>query len=38
MHLRLPGVKCSTCGPFIKHKARIQEIKETWDSRYISQN
>ena len=35
MHLRQPGFIYSACGPFTKNKGRIQEIKETGDSRYI---
>ena len=38
MHLRQPGFIWSACGPFTKNKERIQEFKETGDSRYICQN
>ena len=38
IHLRQPGFTCSTYGPFIKNKGRIQNFKETGDSRYIYQN
>ena len=35
MHLRQPGLNYSACGPFRKNKERIQNFKETEDSRYI---
>ena len=35
MHLRQPQFTYSACGPFIKHKQRIQEFKETGDTNYI---
>ena len=35
IHLRQPGFTYSACGPL--HKERIQEFKETGDSRHISQ-
>ena len=40
MHIRQPGFTYSACacGPFMKSKERIQEFKETEDSRYIYQN
>ena len=38
MHLRQPGFTYSACGPFTKHKERIQKFKETGDSRYIYHN
>ena len=38
MHLRQPGFIFSACGPFTKNKERIQNFKETGDSRYIYQN
>ena len=38
MHLREPGFTYSACGPFIKNKDRIQNCKETGNSRYIYQN
>ena len=37
MRLRQPGFTYSACEPFTKNKKRIQEIKETGDSRYIYQ-
>ena len=38
MHLRQPGFTYSACGPFTKNKVRIQEFKQTGDSRYIYKN
>ena len=35
MHLRQPQFTCSACGPFTKHKQRIQKFKETGDTKYI---
>ena len=35
MHLKQPGFTYSACGPFTKHKERIQKFKETGDARYI---
>ena len=35
MHLRQPGSRYSTCGPFTKNKTRIPKFKESGDSRYI---
>ena len=35
MHLRQPQFTCSACGPFTKHKQRIQKFKETGDTNYI---
>ena len=35
MYLRQPGFTYSACGPFTKNKGRIQECKETVDSRCI---
>ena len=37
MQLRQPGFTYSACGLFMKNKERMQEFKETWDSRYIYQ-
>ena len=28
MHLKQPGFTCSACGPFIKNKERIQNLKK----------
>ena len=38
MHLRQPGFTYSACGPFTKIRERIENYKETGDSRYIYQN
>ena len=38
MHLRQPGFTYDACKPFAKSKERIQQFKETGDSRYIYQN
>ena len=35
MHLRQPQLTYSACGPFTKHKQRIQKFKETGDTNYI---
>ena len=37
MQLRQAGFTYSACGLFMKNKERMQEFKETWDSRYIYQ-
>ena len=38
MHLRQPQFTYSACGPFTKHKRRIQKLKETGDTNYIYKN
>ena len=38
MHLREPQFIYSACGPFTKHKQRIQKFKETGDTNYIYKN
>ena len=38
MHLRQPQFTYSACGPFTKHKQRIQKCKETADTNYIYKN
>ena len=38
IHLRQPQFTYSTCGPFTKHKQRIQKFKETGDTDYIYKN
>ena len=38
MHLQQPGFTYSACGPFTKHKERIQKFKETGDTHYIYRN
>ena len=36
MYLRQPGFKYSACGSFTKNIKRIQNFKETRDSRYAT--
>ena len=38
MHLRQPQFTYSACGPFTKHKQRIQKFKETGDTNFIYKN
>ena len=38
IHLKQPGFSYSACGPFTKHKERIQKFKETGDTKYIYKN
>ena len=38
MHLRQPQFTYIACGPFTKHKQRIQKFKETGDTNYIYKN
>ena len=38
MHLKHPGFTYSACGPFTKNKERIQQFKETGDTKYIYKN
>ena len=38
MHLRQPQFTYSACGPFTKHKQKIQKSKETGDTNYIYKN
>ena len=38
IHLKQPGFTYSACGPFTKHKERIQKLKETGNGRYIYRN
>ena len=38
MHLHQPHSTYSACGPFTKHKQRIQKFKETGDTKYIYRN
>ena len=38
MHLRQNQFAYSACGPFTKHKERIQKFKETGDTNYIYKN
>ena len=38
MHLRQPQFTYSTCGPFTKHKQRIQMFREIGDKHYTYKN
>ena len=38
MHLRQPRFTYRACGPFTKHKQRIQKFKETGVTKYIYKN
>ena len=38
MHFRLPQFTYSACGPFTKHKQRIQKFKETEDTNFVYKN
>ena len=38
MHLRQSQFTYSACGPFTKHKQRIQKFKETGNTNYIYKN
>ena len=38
MHLRQPQLVYSACGPFTRHKERIEKFKQTGDTRYIYRN
>ena len=35
MHLRQPGFTYSACGPFTKHRERINKFMKTRDTRFI---
>ena len=38
MHLKQPGFTYNACEPFTKKKEKIQNFKETGDSKYIYKN
>ena len=38
MHLRQPQFTSSACGPFTKHKQRIQKFMQTGDTNFIYKN
>ena len=38
MHLRQPQFVYSACGPFTRHRERINKFKQTGDTRYIYRN
>ena len=35
LHLRQPGFTYNACGPFTKHRKRIQKFKETGNLKQI---
>ena len=37
-HLKKPRFKYSACGPFIKHRKRIQKFREAGNSKHICRN
>ena len=37
-HLRKPGFTYSACGPFTKHRERIQKFRETGNLKHIYKN
>ena len=38
IHLKQPGFTYNACEPFTKKKEKIQNFKETGDSKYIYKN
>ena len=38
MHLRQPGFTYNACGPFTKHKQRMQKFMQAGDTNYIYKN
>ena len=38
LHLKQPGFIYSACGPFIKHRERIQKFRKTGNSKYLYRN
>ena len=38
LHLKQPGFTFSACGPFIKHRERIQKFRETGDLKHVYKN
>ena len=37
-HLKQPGFTYSACGPFTKHRERIQKLRETGNLRNLYRN
>ena len=35
LHLKQPGFTYSTCGPFTKHREKIQKVRETGNLKHI---
>ena len=38
LHLKQPGFTYSACGPFTKHRERIQKFRETGNLKHLSRN
>ena len=38
LHLKHPGFTYSACGPFTKHRERIQKFRETGDLKHLHRN
>ena len=38
LHLKQPGFIYSACGPFTKHRERIQKFRKTGNSKYLYRN
>ena len=38
LHLKHPGFTQSTCGPFTKHRERIQKFRETGNLKHLYGN
>ena len=38
MHLKQPGLTCSTCRLFTEKRKRIKKLKQTGDTKYIYSN
>ena len=38
LHLKQPGFTYSACGPFTKHRERIQKFRETGNLKYLYRN
>ena len=38
LHLKLPGFTYSACGPFTKHRERIQKFRETSNLKHLYRN
>ena len=38
LHLKQPGFTSSACGPFTKHRGRIQKFKETDNLKHLQRN
>ena len=38
LHLKHPGFTYSACGPFTKHRKRIQKVKDTGNLKHLYRN